>query len=372
MTFERWLSQGQIEAVRDAILSTVGYADAARRALIGPLPLSIRPLLPGGNAPELIGCMLDLGLLNTTNRLADGSVPLVTFLRSAISLAGGLVAMDPVRAALNDVEMRASGARPVPLAAAPEIKERILGGHNDMVTLGFMKRGLELAGSIAKLEVPRFDASVASIGPGGQPLKYLGTGWLIAPDRLITNHHVFSARNTGEPAASETDLRLQAEGSVARFDYDFDAAAGTAVTAERLLAWNAELDYAVVQLTVAGRSPLPIAKSGLTSVTPSTYEPVNIIQHPNGEPKKFGIRNNLVTGATATDLRYLTDTDGGSSGSPVLNDGWEVVALHRGATFAEGVNYQGRSTAYINLGTQIHAILAHITQYYPDAMRDAS
>ena len=70
------------------------------------------------------------------------------------------------------------------------------------------------------------------------------------------------------------------------------------------------------------------------------------------------------------DLRYFTDTEGGSSGSPVLNDEWKVVALHRGSAFAKGVDYQGRSTAYINLGTQIHAILAHIQANAPDLARE--
>jgi hypothetical protein len=35
------------------------------------------------------------------------------------------------------------------------------------------------------------------------------------------------------------------------------------------------------------------------------------------------------------------------------------VGLHRGSAFAENVQFLGRNTAYVNLGTQIQAILAH-------------
>jgi len=55
---------------------------------------------------------------------------------------------------------------------------------------------------------------------------------------------------------------------------------------------------------------------------------VNIIQHPNGEPKQLAIRNNQVVDELELFLHYRTDTDPGSSGSPVFNDQWEVVALH--------------------------------------------
>jgi endonuclease G, mitochondrial len=62
-------------------------------------------------------------------------------------------------------------------------------------------------------------------------------------------------------------------------------------------------------------------------------DPVNIVQHPKGELKQIAIRNN-----TLLDLpedpgldklaHYETDTEQGSSGSPVFNDQWEVIALH--------------------------------------------
>ena len=69
---------------------------------------------------------------------------------------------------------------------------------------------------------------------------------------------------------------------------------------------------------------------------------VNIVQHPRGEYKRVAVRNNLVSAADETTVRYFTDTDYGSSGSPVCDDQWRVVALHRGARRAKDVQFQGK------------------------------
>ncbi len=72
------------------------------------------------------------------------------------------------------------------------------------------------------------------------------------------------------------------------------------------------------------------------------------------------MRNNLITGTDDETIRSFTDTDSGSSGSPVCNDQWQVVALHRGARFVTGVMFQGKQTAFVNFGSQIQAILSEI------------
>ena len=55
---------------------------------------------------------------------------------------------------------------------------------------------------------------------------------------------------------------------------------------------------------------------------------VNIVEHPNGGYKKLVLRENRIVARGADTLHYEADTEGGSSGSPVLNDAWETVALH--------------------------------------------
>ena len=97
-----------------------------------------------------------------------------------------------------------------------------------------------------------------------------------------------------------------------------------------------ELDFTIVavaekaddgtSLTSFGYKPLHAMEGEILA-----GESVTIIQHPNGEPKQIALRENLVLKfpeAGDRFLHYQTDTTPGSSGSPVYNDQWEVVALH--------------------------------------------
>lgn len=62
---------------------------------------------------------------------------------------------------------------------------------------------------------------------------------------------------------------------------------------------------------------------------------VSSIQHPGGDEKYISIRENRVVkigdpqhAQLAPWLWYTSDTAPGSSGTPVLNDQWQVVAVH--------------------------------------------
>jgi endonuclease G len=63
----------------------------------------------------------------------------------------------------------------------------------------------------------------------------------------------------------------------------------------------------------------------------SQGQQANIIQHPDGGPKQIAIRNNDVTNIFQEVIRYTSDTQPGSSGSPVFNNRWRLIALHHSA-----------------------------------------
>jgi V8-like Glu-specific endopeptidase len=58
--------------------------------------------------------------------------------------------------------------------------------------------------------------------------------------------------------------------------------------------------------------------------------PLMIAQHPDGKPLKLAVDTDSVIGLnpTGTRVRYATNTEAGSSGSPVFDLEWNLVALH--------------------------------------------
>jgi len=356
------LSQARIVEIATAFLELDLSVAQVRPALLTGLPLHFKGGMQG-NLPDLPQLMLDLGRMNQFERLAGGVVPLQVWLTNALPLAVGTEQERVLRAALDDVEHAASGAPRLDPAALPETQEAIV-HRDDMLPLSFLELGIEAARSVARLRVPSHQ--------GGQPRMvmqapeiHLGTGWLLTPTLLMTNHHVVNARKEGEAPSADDDLRLQGAACGVQFGFDAEGMEGVTVLAAGLEAWDPGLDYAVLRVPDTGR---PALRRAAAPVAPAAgvHVAVNILQHPEGAAKKLGIRNNLVTASTATDLRYFTDTKAGSSGSPVMNDVWEVVALHRGATYAENVNFQGKTVAYVNVGTHLAAILQDLRARYPE------
>jgi endonuclease G len=357
MAFEHF-PLDQIFQLADAIVSANLDYNQVRPVALGGLNPHFRAAMPPPGLPAKPQALLDLQTMNQIERLADGTVPLKSWLQSMVSLAGVTVAADIFGRRLGEIQIRTTGAPSIIAGGLPETKEAII-HQDDMVPHAFMEQGAAAAKSVAKLSVHRYDNGVARMN-GPNPVLYLGTGWLIAPGLLVTNHHVVNARNAGEPSAAAADLRQQVSSATALFDYDYDGAPGTMLPLGEVVASDIALDYAVIRVTERGRMPLVLAPVTLRLHDPPSQVAVNIIQHPDGKPKKFAIRNNLVTSADEREIRYFTDTFNGSSGSPVLDDTWRVVGLHRGSVFVRGVKYQGRDVAYVNVGTPSTGIVADL------------
>lgn len=351
----QYLTITERQELATAIVATSGYGPAQRTIILGSLQFHERGQMASATAGPLIDAMLDLAYLSGIERLSDGTIPLKEYLKAALFLAGTNVAADPIRRKLAEIEAQSTGAAPVPPSPPAEVQEKYV-TRTAMVPRGFLAGALEAAKAVAKLSVSRIDNGVAAES-GGAPVVYVGTGWLVAADLMITNHHVVNARNKGEAPAAKADFEAQLASCTVRFDYDEESLAGVETAAGALVAADPSLDYALFRVQAAGRRPIAIAAERILDVVPDEAPAVNIIQHPDGHAKQWGVRNNLVSAASATELRYFTDTLNGSSGSPVMNDEWQAVALHRGSKFVTGVQYQGRSVAYVNVGTQLQAII---------------
>lgn len=65
---------------------------------------------------------------------------------------------------------------------------------------------------------------------------------------------------------------------------------------------------------------------------------LNVIQHPRGRKKEVVVQQNTLTDVHTNVIHYFSDTDYGSSGSPVFNNTWDLMALHHARQPSENAN----------------------------------
>lgn len=193
--------------------------------------------------------------------------------------------------------------------------ERLVGTSNDLLSIEFLEAGLLAARSVGRI-----------IGFGTE----FGTGFHVGHGILLTNHHIFH-----EPAsAAEFTFELNVEANKyppAKEEFGFD------FNPDRFFLTDKKLDFTLVALD--GHEPIErfgwhvlIKDEGKIRIG----DPVNIIQHAGGGNKQIVVHNSyFVDLENGSDVDpfcwYSGDTFKGSSGSPVFNNRWEVIALHHKA-----------------------------------------
>ena len=362
--FQSHLTQAEVDALTAAAVSGDIF-QFDRQLWLEHIPSGFRNILQDSPVP-LMKFRLPLAKMNTVERLADGSVPLVQFLQNIASLLR--IAGQPEAAVFEQIASqvgnRTQGVKlPMTAQQVPEIirKEAIV-HQDDTLSISFLDDALRVSQSVARIVVPRFENGTQRMLAAGGPWVMKGTGWLLSADLFVTNHHVINAREAKEDDAGSADFARQGKEATIEFDLNTDKATPDTFTVDKLEAADEGLDYAVLRLSrKAARRPLSLRVDQVT-MTATTYLPVNIIQHPRGLPKRIACRNNLMSGADKETIRYFTDTDFGSSGAPVCDDTWRAVALHRGAERADGVVFQGKDTAFVNFGTQVSTMLGDLKQ----------
>jgi len=194
--------------------------------------------------------------------------------------------------------------------------ERIL-GTSDLLEINFLDLGRRAARTVGRIQVRDLSGHV----------REFGTGFLVSPSLLLTNNHVLPTAESARRSLLDLD-----------FEDDENFQPRTPVTfgldPDRFFYTDAALDFSFVAVRpVANDSPAELSAYGFLPLREAkgkvlVDEYVGAIQHPGGAPKKIALRNNKVVDLFDDFVHYTTDTDRGASGSPVLNDQWQVVALH--------------------------------------------
>lgn len=170
---------------------------------------------------------------------------------------------------------------------------------------------------------------------GGTILK--GTGFLVAPGVVLTNHHVLLDEDEARNATITFDFRNDPYGRPTPTTV-------FSLNPDGLFETSAEYDCTFVSVGARVLGSFQVADFGWLPLVGAegkveVGDPINIIQHPRGEPMQWVVRGNrLLSLPELKDQRdpkvfahYEADTLQGSSGAPAMSRLWEVFALHHQA-----------------------------------------
>jgi endonuclease G len=253
-------------------------------------------------------------------------------------------------------------------------------GVSNFLPAHFLEEGAVVQRAVARVTLIQ-DHLTLDAGDGW------ATGFMVSPTLFLTNHHVIPDKAFANKIEMQFNYQLDYSGAAQTVDAFMPAPADPAFHT------NSALDYTLIRMKPKRRFWYPMATNAATMAAPEietmegngeatiggtaqllagtrtfqragmadlainpfwwrylvragdvwSYLPLrdgfglaidehlNIVQHPRGRRKEVALQENMITNIYTNHLRYTTDTEPGSSGSPVLNNGWDVIALHHAA-----------------------------------------
>ncbi len=198
--------------------------------------------------------------------------------------------------------------------------------------VGVLMKVIERAASVCRVEFSH--------------MNRMGTGFLIAPNLVLTNYHVLKE-------IPEEDLIENAKKAVLYFG---KVSSGDGIEAKgkefHLIDTDPVpasspvnlLDYALLRVEDKIKNEESVQPSPFSMQLPVKRESLNILQHPNGKEMKLARNSNGVIEVREDlgRLQYFTQAQCGSSGSPCYNKDWEVVGIHHAErSISIGVRREG-------------------------------
>ncbi len=220
---------------------------------------------------------------------------------------------------------------------AEEAFERYM-GENDLISVNYLLLGYFKSRAVGRIKF--FDKK--EMKPG------VATGFLVSPDLVMTNHHVFPNMSDFSDTQIEFDYEYDVFGrEKERIVFELDPA--------KYFYNNKDLDFALIGIKpgdISGRRTSRemgylVLNGGLGKAGVGDF--ATIIQHPEGKLKQVALRENKILDVgNPNSITYTSDTAQGSSGSPVLNDQWQLIALH-----SAGVPLKDANDNYLDKNKEI-------------------
>jgi endonuclease G len=230
---------------------------------------------------------------------------------------------------------------PEAVAAAGVVLERVI-NTEDFVGVRYLETGVIASRAVGRVDVR--DQADHLIG--------YGTGSLVSPNLLLTNHHVLEGEGQARASSIEFNYEDGIDGRPLQpilFPLDPD----------RFFLTDEQLDFSLVAVKATAQELAPFGFNRLIEAEGKAIvgDFVTIVQHPGGEKKEVALRDNRIVDVLDLFLHYETDTKPGSSGSPVFSDQWEVCALHHASVPAPEHRELG---GFVNEGIRVSRLLKFI------------
>lgn len=216
--------------------------------------------------------------------------------------------------------------------------------ENTLLPISFLQRGIDSSRSVAKVDIKKGTS------------RDSGTGFIFKIDEFnelffMTNFHVIN------------DKKLIPQTRII-FNYEEDILGETKISKSFTIdpdgPWYtspiSECDVTIFKLNATTPEIQDFNFLTLKKIEVKKNDFVNIIHHPGGLTKRISLYHNIVTSVDIRTVQYLTDTLKGSSGAPVFNSDWDIVALHHSGgpkKTGEGV----KESMFRNEGININLII---------------
>ncbi len=273
---------------------------------------------------------IPIDLLRKTEVRFPATDQQVAEIKNKIQTEDGPTLDGPVRAAQRKQMIAETAPDPV------DAYERYI-GKNDLLPINYLGIGDIKSKAVGRLRYT--DLSSSSLA--------MATGFLISPDLILTNHHVFQGKDLFKDALID-------------FDYAYDASGKELtkivfqINPEKFFYTFKDLDFSLVGIEAKDQTGTHMIQDrGYLILNPNVGkagvgDSATIIQYPDGNYQQVGLRENQILDLSdPNSMIYQTDTSPGTSGSPVFNDQWQVIALH-----SAGVAKKDKTGNYIDKSGQ--------------------